>query len=250
MTSCFKEYSIRVSTNNLWFDTLVSTKTLDITANCKWTITKNGNADWYSVDLMSGQNDATLTITVNAMNDVDYRSSSFVISSPRGRVCRTVFVSQNKVEVYSMVNKVFGCAFREKWNTDANGQMIEDSYKTYEYDPFDTTAGYQMYFYENGQGMQRDSHTDSVVYYPFTYVYNPINQTLHFEFAVADSIESYNVFVLTASDSLYRFEHQYQPHWFERASMRKIGTIYPSEKAFLQQKATKRKKSEPIFITD
>lgn len=251
LMGCIKEDSIQISTNNLWFGMESGTQTLGITANCKWTILQSDDADWYTIDKMSGKHDATLTITVKAMEDVDYRSSKFVISSPNGHVRRTIFVSQNKVNIYDMVNKVYGLMFREKWNTDFYGQIIEDTYKTFEYNPYDTTTGYLMYFLEDGQGVQRDHHTDSVVYYEFTYDYNPIEQMLHFEFeTVFDSIEPYDVNVLTASDSLYRFMHEYKPNFWERADMRKVGTIQPEEKAILRQKATKRKKDEPIFITD
>lgn len=249
LTGCIKDYKIQVSTNNLWFDLNAGSKTMSITSNCKWTITKNDDADWYTINTMSGKNDAILTITVDAMNESDYRGSSFVISSPGSHVHRTIFVSQNKLEFYDMVNKVYGLMFREKWNTDYYGQIIEDTYKTYEYNPYDTTTGYHMYFLENGQGIQRDHHADTVAYYLFTYDYNPIDQMLHIEFeTVFDTVDPYDVQVLTASDSLYRFVHEYKPSFWERADMRKVGVINPSEKAILWQKATKRQKGEPIFL--
>ncbi len=133
LTGCVKEHALRVSTNNLWFGMDAESKTINITANCKWTVMKNDDADWYSIDMMSGKNDATITITVKAMEDVDYRGSKFVISSPNGHIRRTVFVTQNKVDVYGMVNKVFGVMELEHWNTDYYGQIIEDSYKHYEF---------------------------------------------------------------------------------------------------------------------
>ena len=209
---------------------------------------KNDDADWYSIDMMSGKNDATITITVKAMEDVDYRGSKFVISSPNGHIRRTVFVTQNKVDVYGMVNKVFGVMELEHWNTDYYGQIIEDSYKHYEFDPYDTTTGYLMYFLEDGKGVQRDHHNDTAVYYAFTYNYNPIEQILHIEFeTVTDAPESYDPQVLTASDSLYRFMHEYKLNWWERADMRKVGDIIPDQKAFLKHAATKRKEGGPIF---
>ena len=248
LTGCVKEHALRVSTNNLWFRMDAESKTIDITANCKWTVMKNDDADWYSIDMMSGKNDATITITVKAMEDVDYRGSKFVISSPNGHIRRTVFVTQNKVDVYGMVNKVFGVMELEHWNTDYYGQIIEDSYKHYEFDPYDTTTGYLMYFLEEGKGVQRDHHNDTAVYYAFSYNYNPIEQILHIEFeTVTDAPESYDPQVLTASDSLYRFMHEYKLNWWERADMRKVGDIIPDQKAFLKHAATKRKEGGPIF---
>ena len=248
LTGCVKEPSLRVSTNNLWFGMDAGSKTLDITANCKWTVMKNDDADWYSIDMMSGKNDATITITVKAMDEADYRGSKIVISSPNGHIRRTIFVTQNKVDVYSMENKIYGVMNLEHWNTDYFGQIIEDSYKQYEFNPYDTTTGYLMYFLEDGQGIQRDHHNDTAVYYAFTYNYNPIEQILHIEFeTVTDAPEDYDPQVLTASDSLYRFMHEYKPNWWERADMRKVGEINPDQKAFLKHSATKRKEGGPIF---
>ena len=130
----------------------------------------------------------------------------------------------------------------EHWNTDYFEQIIEDSYKHKIYDPYDTSTGYLMYFLADGTGVQRDHHNDTAVYYAFVYDYNPITQILHVEFeTINDEEEKYDANVLTASDSLYRFMHEYRAHWWERADMRKIGTIQPNERAFLRRAATKRK---------
>lgn len=251
LTGCVKNYSIQISTNNLWFDVEQGTQTLEIIANCKWTVIQYDDADWYTIDKMNGKNDGTLTITVDAMDDADYRSSKFVISSPSGHVRRTIFVSQNKVDVYSMVNKVYGCMIDERWNTDYYGQMVEDSYKIYEFNPYDTATGYLMYFFENGQGVQRDHHTDTIAWWSFTYSFVPDSLILHIDFETIDGApESYAPNVLTASDSLYRFMHEFKPNFWERADMRKVATIQPEDKAILRQKASKRRKGEPIFISE
>lgn len=247
-TSCVKTYEIQVPTNNLWFGMDASSQAFDFTANCKWTITKNDDADWYTISTMSGENDATIIITVEALEDADFRGSSFVINSPGGHVYRTVFISQNKLDFDGLYNKVFGVSSLEHWNTDYMDQMIEDSYKHKVYDPYDTATGYTMFFLADGTGVQMDHRDDTAVYYVFNYEYNPINQLLHIEFETVDnSPEDYDPQVLTASDSLFRFIHEYKEHWWERADMRKIGTINPDARALLKQKAIKRKGNEPIF---
>lgn len=247
-TSCIQSYEIHVPTNNLWFGVEASTQAFDFTANCKWTIKKNDDADWYTISTMSGKNDATLIITVEALEDADFRGASFSINSPGGHVYRTVFVSQNKMDFDGLYNKVFGVSSVEYWNTDYFDQMIEDSYIHNEFDPYDTATGYTMYFLADGTGVQMDHITDKAAYYAFSYEYDPMNQILHIEFeTVEDAPENYDPQVLTASDSLFRFIHEYKEHWWERADMRKIGTINPDAKALLKQKAIKRKGDEPIF---
>ena len=249
LIGCVKEYTMRVSTQNLWFGLEAGTKKVELTANCKWTISRNDDADWYTISAMSGENDATISVTVEPLEDGDFRGSSFVILSPGGHVYRTIFVSQNKLDFDGMVNKVFGVMSLEHWNTDYYGQIVESSYKHKIYDPYDTTKGYLMYFLEDGKGVQRDCHNDTAVYYEFAYEYNPINQILHIEFeTITGAPESYDPQVLTASDSLYRFIHEYKTDWWERADMRKVGVFNPEEKASVLRKAKKRKDRGPIFM--
>ena len=198
--------------------------------------------------MAGGPNDSIITVSVSDFSGGDYRGTSFVINSPEYHVRRTVFVAQTYINFYSMINKIFGVMNKERWNTDYAGQIIEDTYELKEYDPYDTTRGYHMYFLADGTGVQRDHHTDTVAYWLFDYEYDPVNQILHISFPGADSVMNYNPEVLTASDSLYRFMHEFKPHFWERADMRKVGTINPLGKSTLIQKAVKRKERGPIFL--
>lgn len=253
LTSCVKDYSILVSSQDLRFGLQSDSQTITLTTNCKWTITKNDDADWYTISPMSGRTkDSIITVTVKDYSNGDFRGSSFVINSPGGHVYRTVFVSQNKIDFYSMVNKIYGAVSIEKWNTDFYNQIVEDSYKHRVYDPYDTTQGQLMYFLEDGKGVQRNRVLeDYPIYYPFKYEYDPANNTLHIEFETEEGPEPYDPEVLNASDSIFRIYHEYKPHWHERADMRKIGVVTPGEKTRLMQKIMKRKKGgEPIFIME
>ena len=251
LSSCNKKDSVLVSSQDLWYGLEEKSLTIEVTANCEWSVTKNDDADWYTISPMSGKNDGTITVTVQAYPGGDFRGSSFVVTSPGGHIRRTVFVTQNKLDFDGIINKVFGVTELEHWNTDYFGQIIEDSYRHYSYDPYDTTTGYLMYFLEDGQGIQRDRHGEHAVYYYFTYEYTPFNNNLYIEFeTIDDSHESYNAQVLCASDSLYRIFHEYKPNFFERVDHRKVGTITPEQKTILKQKAIKRKKPEGIYQID
>lgn len=245
-----KKEVIELSKYELWFPKEAETKTIEVTANCKWTVTIDDNADWYTVSPMSGENGGSLAISVQPYEGSDYRSSSFTLTSEHGFTTAKVFLSQNKLEFDEIFNMVFGVSKLERWNTDYFGQMIEDSYKHWEFNPYDTATGYRMYFFEDGHGVQRDHHNDSVVYYTFTYDYNAESRNLHIEFdLVSDSLENYDVYVLTASEELFRFHHEYKPNFWERADMRKVGTITPGEKSLLMRAAKKRHGVEGIFKT-
>ena len=250
---CVKDYCVLVSSQDLRFGLAPETQTFVIRANCKWSITKNDNADWYTISPMSGRaNDSIVTVTVKDYSDGDFRGSSFVVSSPGGHVRRTVFISQNKLD-FDVVNKVFGLTTLEHWNTDFWGQIIEDEYDLYEYDPYDTTRGQRMYFFENGQGIQRRvlERYDSVIYYSFEYDYDSDSSIFHIVFHLEDGgLEPYDPDVHCASDSLFRIFHEYKPNWWERADMRKVGTIMPSEKSMLMRAVKSRKGNGGIFKTD
>ena len=249
LTGCGKDYELWVSSQDVRFGLEPGTQTIILRANCKWTIDMKDDADWLTISPMSGSaNDSIITVTVSDFTGGDYRGTSFVISSPKHHVRRTVFVAQTYIDFYSMINKVYGVMNKERWNTDYADQIIEDTYQLKQYNPYDTTRGYHMYFLEDGTGVQRDHHTDTVAYYLFFYEYDPFNQILHISFPGPDSVMNYNPEVLTASDSLYRFMHEFKSHFFERADMRKIGTINPSGKATMLQKAVKRKEPGPIFL--
>ena len=251
LTGCEKPYELQVSNQNLWFDLEASTQTITIQANCKWTVIRNDNADWYTVSPMSGNaKDSIITVTVNYYSGGDYRGSSFVVSAPGGHIRRTVFVSQNKIDFYGMINKVYGVMSIERWNTDFYGQMIEETYELHEYNPYDTTRGYLMYFLEDGIGVQRDHRkVDTVFWHPFHYEFDPENLILKLDFQlVGGGLESYAPEVLTASDSLYRVFHEFKPNFWERSDMRKVGTVTPQEKAVLRRHTPVRKGGEPIFM--
>lgn len=252
LTGCNKKESITVSHDTLWFSTEASSQTIEITADCSWSIEKNGDAQWYTVSPMSGEkssNGIPLTITVQEFQGENYRAASFTIKSSKGKSNVTVNLSQNVVEFTSIVNTVYGVKKVEHWNTDFAGNMIEDSYISVSFDPHDVTTGFTMYFGENGDGAQEDRYGDSTVYYPFHYNYDNVTRNLHIEFELVDStqMEVYDASVLTATESMFRFQHQYKLNFWERAEMTKIGNISPNAKDIIMRATAKRKENGPVF---
>lgn len=249
VASCVKDYHITVSNQDLLFSINEGTLKVDVTANGKWTVALRDTATWYTVTPMSGKNDGTITVSVKPMTDTDYRGTTIVVESPGGHLRRTIFISQSKLNFSGLMNKVFGVMSTERWNTDFQNQIIEDSYKKREFNPYDSMVGYWMYFLENGVGVQRDHHTDTVAFWLFNYEYQPGDQTMSFVFEdVTGAPLDYTVDVLAASDSLFRFMHEYESHWWERADMRKIGTINPAELQAIRRSMSRRQGRGPIFL--
>ena len=253
LMGCHKEdENITVSRDTLWFSTEANSQTIEITTDCSWSIEMNGDAQWFTVSPMSGEkspNGTPLTISVQEFEGSDYRSASFTIKSPKGKGNVTVNLSQNIVEFTNIINTIYGVRKVEHWNTDYAGNMIEDSYINVSFDPLDQTTGFTMYFAEDGLGAQEDRYHDSTVFYPFHYNYDPETRNLHIEFELIDSTQTevYNASVLTATEGMFRFQHEYKPNFWECAEMTKIGTINPNAKDILMRATTKRKGNGPIF---
>ena len=136
LVSCNKKEEISVLVNKLWFPEGACVQDLSVTANCKWSISIDDGADWFTIDPMSGRNNETLKVSVKALGELDSRSSSFTITSAKGTVQLKVLVSQNTddpTELKSITNMVFGVASFAHWNVDYFGEVIEESYFHYEY---------------------------------------------------------------------------------------------------------------------
>lgn len=251
LSGCRKKDNIWVSTQDLYFGLNSTTQILVVRANCGWTITQNDPVDWYTLSTTSGGvNDSIVVVTVSDYFGGNHRHASFTITSARGQVRLTIVVSQNKLEAYSMVNKVYGVTERERWVTDFNNQIIEDEYRKYQYDPYDTTTGYLLFFQEDSVGIQRDHHTDTVAWWPFKYWLVPDSLVLHIIYETTLGPEIYAPNVLVAKDSLFRFFHEYKPHYFEHVDMRRVGTIHPDDKSLMRQKMSRRKERGPLFLDE
>lgn len=260
LVGCKKE-SITVSQHELWFPKEASVQDIQLTANCDWTISIDDNADWYSIrnnkdttQVVSGSGNMTLSVFVNPLQGVLERTSSFTITSAKGKSQVKVRISQNTTEpaeIKDLTNMIFGVSNVAHWNVDYFGNVIEDSYQSFDFDPYDTTRGYFMYFLEDGVGVQQDNVNgqDSTIYWLFTYEYDPVARNLHMEFeTISDTIsEIYDAPVLSATEELFSFCHEYKPKFWERADMKKVGTFTPQQKSILKRKAKKRDGTGPVF---
>mgnify|MGYP002521322300 FL=1 len=268
---CKKE-KITLSEYEFWFPGEAGVQNIQVTANCDWTISIDDGADWYSIKksidttvysangsstyfiiynsaqtISSGRGSMTLAIVVEPLENQLERSSSFTITSAKGNVQLKVHLSQNTeepTELESITDMVFGVANVAHWNVDYFGEVIEESYRRKEFNPYDTTSGYIMYFFQDSIGIQRDNvNGDSTTYYSFKYAFDPDARILHLEFeTITDTSEIYNAPVLIATEELFRFQHEYMPMRWEISDMRKIGTLHPNQKTRMMRQATKKRK--------
>lgn len=251
LASCNKKEELSLFIDHLWFPEDACVQELSITANCEWSISIDDGADWYTIDPMSGENDEVLNITAKALSNVDQRSSSFTITSAKGKVQVQVRVSQNTdepTELESISDMIFGVASVAHWNVDYFGEVIEETYFSYEFDPYDTTSGYVMYFFQDSIGIQKDNQGDTAVYYNFKYAFDPQARIIHFDFeTMTDTSEIYDAPVLVATEKEFRFLHEYRPMRWEISNLRKIGTLHSTEKTKIIKAAKKRKPKGGVF---
>jgi hypothetical protein len=89
--SCKKE-QITLSQYELWFPEAANVQDIQVTANCDWTISIDDNADWYVINnttdasVMSGSGNATIAVVVEPLDNVLERTSSFTITSAKGKI--------------------------------------------------------------------------------------------------------------------------------------------------------------------
>ena len=67
--------------------------TVSVKSNTDWTVSCKSDADWYNSDVISGNGDQDIVITVNANESEDGRSADFEVSTASG-LARTFTVSQ------------------------------------------------------------------------------------------------------------------------------------------------------------
>lgn len=252
-TSCKKE-KIEVSSDILYFSDDEDWQTVTVTSNCSWTIEKDDNIDWFTVSqgLNKVSTDALITVRVNEFEEEGTRESSFVIVSGKGDVRCVVKVVQQQPEFGSLINTVYGVRKEEQWNTDFYGDVIEDSYLSGFFDPYDMTTGFTMYFAEDGFGVQEDRYHTTHEYSTFHYNYNNVTRILHIEFDLVDTTQTeiYDERVLTATERMFRFEQEFEPHGWERTEMVKIGIIDSQTKNIIDRAVAKRKENGPLFNLD
>jgi len=250
---------IRVTENILSFFNEAETKTITVTSNCDWTLSKENNSDFtsdfYSTSATSGSvGTCNLNITVPDNFTSGNHLGLFWLKSSSGNTETPVRVKQNGRNETNITSTVWGIYKYERWNTDYFNNILEETYTVSEYNPSNfNTPGWTMYFLKNNHGEQSDrkySETGELVqiFYPFDYEYDSVTHHLHITFENEDPEvnEYYDTNVLTLNDSIFIIQDEYREHFFEKASMRKVGYIEETKTQSPRKTGTK-KHGQPLF---
>jgi|LSQX01.1.fsa_nt_gb hypothetical protein len=79
-SSCKKDPILNVDTNSISFEAAGGEQSISIRSNTEWQIIKTDEQNWYEISQLSGEGDATITITAYKYDGVAGRSSSITIS--------------------------------------------------------------------------------------------------------------------------------------------------------------------------
>lgn len=251
---------IKVTENILSFFDAAETKTITVTSNCDWTLRKESNDDYtdgfYSVSATSG-NVGSTDISISVLDNFTYHNSTGLIrlKSTSGNTETPIRVKQNGRNETNITDTKWGVYTYERWNTDYYGNILDETYTITNYNPFnEEVPGWTMYFLKNNHGVQTDRKYNKEsqlvqVLYPFDYEYNHSTGHLHITFESEDPElnEYYDTDVLTLNDTIFIIQDEYRSHFFEKASMRKVGYVIEPDKARQPGKIGTKKRGQPLF---
>ncbi len=252
---------IKVTENILSFFSDAETKTITVTSNCEWSLSKESDgdftSDFYTTSINSG-NIGSTDMTVTVQNNFGHTNNIGLIrlKSSSGNTETPVRVKQNGRNETDITNTLWGVFKYERWNTDYYGNILEETHIISNYNPTNfNSAGWTMYFLKNNHGQQSDRKYNSdnqliQVFYPFDYEYDSITNHLHITFESEDPEinEYYDTEVLTHNDSIFIIQDEYREHFFEKAHLRKVGNIVEeTTKSTSPGKARARKRGQPLF---
>jgi hypothetical protein len=241
--------TLSLSKQKIAFYGQADSDTIEIVCNTAWKVVKNDHSDWYKLSSTSGNKNGRLIISVENYESITNRKGTFTIKTELAEKEETVLIKQNGQSHSKIANTIWGVAFYERWNTDFYGEMIPETYETYTFNPEDTLQGFTMYFFENNSGCQADNKTSGRSYFLFDYEYDESNSNFYISFETNEGSapEDYNAHVNTLNDTLFVLTNEYKDHWFEKATMSKIGEIETNQKSRMTYPKAKKKQNSAIF---
>lgn len=247
ITSCRPKQHVYLSKKNVIFAPVGGVRTVKVYADCKWTAELVTGGNWCNVEPMEGDLDGTLTIRVGEYNETEDRNAIIRIISENGKIKKDITVTQRRITMEDIINKVWFLHFYERWDTDYYGEFIEDSYRTWHYYAEPEYDNWFFYFLEDSTGYQWRAKNHDTVYYAFSYVYYPLEDSLYINYVTdsTDVVEDYLAIVEKLDDEEFIFQNEYKSHQFERLTM---ANVSPNKKTpFVKPAKVMKKPKGPII---
>lgn len=246
-TSCGKKQHIYLSKNHVYFAPVGGLRSVKVYSDCHWTVEKSASADWFTVEPMEGNDGDILSIRAGEYDEQTDRNGIITIVSDNGKAKKEITVTQRRIDMSDITNKVWFMHFYERWETDFYGEYIEDSYRSwnYYYDP-----GYDnwfFYFLEDSTGYQWKVRNYDTVFFGFNYIFYPLEDSLYINYVMDSTgvVEDYHTIVEQLDIETFIFQNEYREHRFERLTMANVSPH--KQKPFVRPTKVMKKPEGPII---
>lgn len=220
MTSCGKRQRLEVDKSLITFSFANSTDIFSIEANCQWSIDTDNTADWVTVTPLQGEGNTYVTVMVEKNNTVNDRRTSFSVDSENGKIHREIIVTQERIDIYAIVRKVWFLRTYTRWDSDFYNVVIPDSYRSITYYSNPGFENWFFYFVEDSTGYLIRTYQGDTINYPYQFVYYPEYDSLNITFeTTTDTIENYHTVIHELTNSVFNFSDAYRPHQFEKLNL-------------------------------
>ena len=246
--SCRKKQHLEVNKDLMVFNSFGGTDLFRIVADCNWTIESDNDQDWLTIDPLVGGKDTTNVTVTAAPNEHNYdRSSQFTVVSSNGKIRKTIAVSQEKVDIDYIHNKIWFLRTYERWDSDFYNTVIPESYRSWTYYTDYGNENWFFYFLKDSVSYEIRIKEDDTVYYPFDYQYYPEGDSLYIHFHTIDeTIEDYHATIHELNNERFTFSDAYRPHQFEKLFLVNVSRGQRSEMKINPKKIAKKPKGALI----
>lgn len=237
-TSCHETQTLEVSKSLIVFSFSGGYDFFNVEANCDWTIEMDETQHWLNLDTLAGSNNGTVALSVRQNTSTYDRSTTLTVVSQNGKIRREVRVSQAKIDINPVTDKVWFLRFYERWNTDYWDNYIPESYRTWTYYTDIEFENWYFYFFNDNTGYQIHTQEGDTIYYPYQYDYFSDGDSLLivFESGAGTTMEDYHAVIHELNNSNFSFSDAYRPHYFE-----KLNTVNVSNSKRNQLKVNPKK---------
>ena len=198
---------------------------IQVNADCDWTVDYDGEHEWYSLSRTSGSNQGVIVISVQEQQSHYERNASFTVTASKGKVSRTIRITQQPLAFVNIHNKLWFLHEYERWATDFYDEYIEDSYEHWNYYIDESFDNWFFYFMEDSTGYQLHTKHGDTILYAYTYIYYPQGDSLYINFETDSLVtEDYHAVIHEVNQEHFVFSDEHHPHQFEKLYMANLST--------------------------
>lgn len=244
LASCCDNQHIEVNKDNIVFNSFGGTNLFWVVADCDWSIETNNASDWLTIEPLTGRAKDTTNVTLTAApNEHQYdRSTRITIVSNNGKYQKEITVSQNKIDIDFISNKIWFLRTYERWDSNYLNVVIPESYRSWTYYTDFGNENWFFYFLNDLTGYEIRVRGNDTIYYPYDYVYYPEGDSLYvlFQNSEPNTKEDYHATIYELNSERFTFSDAYRPHQFEKLFLVNVSRGQRSDLKINPKKITKK----------